>query len=502
MVANTDVSYNEYMDKMYDDNLNDISLDSEFCKYDFETSNNRLVNNATYNLFEIDKEIFSNLKVDWNNPNVPKFYLKYFDQRPDMKLLYDEYLDKFNNALIEYKEILIPYDIMKSCVESSDNEIYKEKYKNLASSKEKLEQDISFATDKINGIFEKANDYMDALTKLSSIKEQIRLLEQKYHTFINGDISVDEFFANKECISDVAYYSKIKSEILKYKMLLLEKDAYEDKVNNHICSAITMDDVSDKYKGYDSTIGVVPAGEWDTHKNANYYGTGYETGMLGSFEGPQGKETGYDSRKGATKANYKDPDRALLKLLSEVCDKNGNILYPLSSFEKGGEYYYHIFGVNDDGSIDWSKSDNPRFGCKMLGNYLIVGCDQKFNRERGSKLITSLGPAIVFDYGVIEDLEADPSHIDISMDEVLFWLRDFSHNEGRYVMSLAGIYEWCTTNSYRGTVDFHYEHMERNYVNNLNVMYGTNLDCFFDNNDFKDETTFESQNQFVYELTY
>ena len=503
MQANADVTYNEYIEKKNDDNFIESSLDGEIYKYDFENSEDKLLNNSEiYNLFEIEKNIYSNLMVDWKNPNAPDNILKYIDQRPDVKLLYDEYIVSFNNTLNEYKQLLIPYDIFKTCFLTTEDGLYKEKYEILSASKEQLEQELQRLTDKLNVIFENANDYINTTNKLKELKKQISDFEKKYRSFIDDETLLEQKIANKSSVSDIAYYSKIKNEILNYKMLLIEKTAYEERLENHICSAITMDDVSDKYKGYDSTTGVVPAGEWDTHKNSNYYGYGYETGMLGSFEGPQGKETGYDSRKGATKLNYKDPDRALLKLLSEVTDKDGNILYSMSSFEKGGEYYYHIFGVNDDGSIDWSKSKNPRFGCKMLGNYLIVGCDQQFNRSRGSKLITSLGPAIVFDYGEIEDLEADPSHIDISMDEVLFWLRDFSHNEGRYVVSMAGIYEWCTTSDYRGTVDFHYEHMERNYVNNLNVMYGVNLDCFFDNDDFEDETTFASQEDFVKELTY
>ncbi len=503
MPANVDVAYNEYIEKMNDDKFIESSLDGEIYKYDFEDSKDKIENSdCIYNLFQVEQNIISKLMVDWKNPEVPDYFNNYFEQRPDVKLLYDEYVTLFKEVKLEYKQLLIPYDIIKTCYETSNMELYKEKYEILSKSKEDLENQIQNLTEKLNVIFNNANDYMETIVKLRELKNQINYFEKKYRHYIADETLLEQKIENKSSISDVAYYSKLKQEIINYKMLLIEKDAYQEKLSNHICSAITMDDVSDKYNGYDSTIGIVPAGEWDTHKNSNYSGYGYETGMLGSFEGPQGKETGYDSRKGATKSNYKDPDRALLKLLSEVTDKEGNLLYPMSSFEKDGEYYYHIFGVNDDGSIDWSKSDNPRFGCKMLGNYLIVGCDQKFNRSRGSKLITSLGPAIVFDYGEIEDLEADPSHIDISMDEVLFWLRDFSHNEGRYVVSMAGIYDWCTTSDYRGTVDFHYEHMERNYVNNLNVMYGSNLVCFFDNDDFEDETTFASQEDFVKELTY
>ena len=137
----------------------------------------------------------------------------------------------------------------------------------------------------------------------------------------------------------------------------------------------------------------------------------------------------------------------------------------------------------------------------MLGNYLVVGCDQRINRERGSKVMTSLGPAIVFDYGEIDDLEEDPSHIDISMDEVLFWLKDFSHNQDKQVESLAGIYDWCTPKNYVGMIDKNYEHMERNYVNNISVTFGMDFTCVFDREDFENVTHYDSQEEFVYTLT-
>ena len=88
------------------------------------------------------------------------------------------------------------------------------------------------------------------------------------------------------------------------------------------------------------------------------------------------------------------------------------------------------------------------------------------------------------------------------MDEVLFWLKDFSHNQDLAIESVSGIYDWCTTDSYTGIIDESYEIMERNYVNNLNVNYDANLICVFDREDFSDETNFENQNDFVYQLTF
>lgn len=466
MDANIDYYYDEYGD-ITDGRYMFLEVNGQIYVYDFEKlDSNPLILNDIH-------EFSTNYA-----------FARYFEQRPDVKQLYIDINESLRKSKKIYDDLIIKVN----------NELNTD----LESEKANLEMEISELENKKDEIISDVYDYCDCLTRLEEVNKELKKYEQ---WSINLLGICDEKIKSNSSISDLMYYSNLKLEFQKYDLLLQKKQAYEDEVKRYITSAISLDDVKSQLKGYNSSKGIVPAGEWDTWINSKYTGYGYETGMIGSFEGPQGKETGYDSRKGDEKLNYKDPDRSLLKFLSEVTDKYGNILYPAQSFEKGGKYYYHIFGVNDDGSINFDLIDNPRFGCKMLGNYLLVGADQRLNRERGSKVMTSLGPAIIFDYGKIEDLNEDPSHIDISMDEVLFWLKDFSHNENRKVESLAGIYEWCTTNSYDGTIDFNYEHMERNYVNNLNVKYNANLSCIFDYDDFKNETCYDNQEQFVYTLS-
>lgn len=425
----------------------------------------------------------------------------YFEQRPDVKIVYEKLVNLIEENNEEINKVNIEIDNIEQVMLHVSNDEIKLKYDELLNKKEKLQSERMSYIERKYKYMQDIYDYNNLIIELDELNNKIYEYEQERPEVLL-EIFYDEIINNTESDSDKAYYSKLKRDKEKYLLMLEKKEIYEQKIKEYICSSITLDDISDELKNYNSSIGKVPAGQWDTWTNKKYLGYGYITGLTGAFEGPQGKETGYDSRKGDTKANYKDPDRSLLIFLSQVTDSNGNILYPMESFEKGGEYYYHIFGVNDDGSINWNLVDNPRFGCKMLGDYLIVGCDQRFNRERGSKVMTSMGPGISFDCGTIEDLEEDPAHIDISMDEVLFWLKNFSHNQDKTVESLTGIYDWCTPEDFDGLIDENYEHMERNYVNNINVTFNTNYICIFDRDDFEDSTSYDSQEEFVYKLPF
>lgn len=458
--ANVDYIYEEYKDQV--ENENSVTINGqnyEFNAYDFEKSSyyvNKYNNDNNYNMF------------------YESYVEKYLEQRPDLNILYDEIIKQLNDYRYEYFELLEQYGLLFNLLNNFFTENLIEKYNELNLKKEELENKILLLESKKCEYMIDGYNYSIKLSKINNINDNIELL-------LNDTNSYDDE---------------------KYSSLLEEKEFLEQELEKYICSSISLDDIKDKLKNYNSSFGKVPAGEWDTWTNPKYEGYGYETGMTGSFEGPQGKETGYDSRKGAIKTNYKNPDSSLLQFLSNVTDSEGKILYPIESFEKGGEFYYHIFGVNDDGSINKDLINNPRFGCKMLGNYLLVGADQRLNRERGSKVMTSLGPAIVFDYGTIDDTSIDPGHIDISMDEVLFWLKDFSHNKDKKIESLAGVYDWCTSYDYSGTIDINYEHMERNYVSNLNMASNGNLICIFDRDDFENETSYNSQEEFVYSLKY
>lgn len=501
MYSSNDAAYiYDYYNK-YKTGTSPVSIDYNGEMYDFEfglpdittgpnySSDGRNINAKMmvdqYNSIDENEEEYS--KMD--------FYFNYFEQRPDIKILYED-LNKLlaenkpKKAFLEKKLTIIETYMPKNLKK------YSKEHDELIKELEKSSEIIDFCNEKLDSIISDIYEYNNLLISLHYAENKLG----KYPEI--EDKPYAEMFASASSVSDKIYYSQLaqtQSEVNKIKE---EIETIKSGMASYQTAAITLDDIKYHLKGYNSSCGNVPAGEWDTWKNPKYEGSGYVTGLIGSFEGPSGKETGYDSRKGAEKSNYKDPDRALLKLLAQVTDKDGNYLYPMSSFRKGGEYYYHIFGVNDDGSINWNLIDNPRFGCKMLGNYLIVGGDQRLKRNRGSKVMTSLGPAIAFDCGDIDDLVEDPGHIDISMDEVLFWLRDFSHNQDLYIETVSGIYDWCTTDSYKGIIDESYEIMERNYVNNLNVTYDANLICVFDREDFVDETNFENQNDFVYQLTY
>lgn len=487
--ANIDYYYQEYKNNQNNNSLNVNGQLYEYSimdKYDYEKSDS--YNNA-----------FNNFGMK-NLENYDKHVRNYLEQRPDIKILYDEIIKNLSEYRKKYFDNLknIEY-ISKQLNYCSDIELLV-KYRKFLDEQENIQNQILLLESKKCKYDVDGYNYNKIIFGLRKVNLKINSYLKKNDFDI--EISYDELINDDSSISDIQYYSRKKAKQNEYNELIKQKQLLEERYTNYICSAISLKDIKDKLTGYNSSCGKVPAGEWDTWKNPNYVGEGYETGLLGSFEGPQGKETGYDSRKGAEKTNYKDPDSALLMLLSDVTDSEGNKLYPMGSFKKGGEYYYHIFGVNDDGSINWNLIDNPRFGCKMLGNYLVVGCDQRINRERGSKVMTSLGPAIVFDYGEIPDLEEDPSHIDISMDEVLFWLKDFSHNQDKQVESLAGIYDWCTPKSYVGMIDKDYEHMERNYVNNISVTFGVDFTCVFDREDFDNVTHYDSQEDFVYTMTY
>ena len=410
----------------------------------------------------------------------------FFEQRPDLSFLYDEILKRLFNIK---DELLALEDEIGNYTD--EEKIEKEQdYSALLAKKDVLIEERDTLNNRRDEIVMMAIDYLSKMDTLKQKKSELSEIE-------NTNRKLEKEMDN----SSNAYYAKLFSDNgLKISNLEEEILQLENELYNFINESIGVEDVKFLWNGYNSAYGYVPAGEWDTWLNPNYAGEGHLTGLLGSFQGMQGTETGYDSRKGAEKLNYGDPDRALLKLLSQVTDSEGNLLYPIESFEKGGKYYYHIFGVNDDGTINYDLIDNPRFGLKMLGNFFIVGGDQRLLRERGSLVLTSLGPAIVIDNGKIPDLSIDPNHIDMSMDEVLFWLKNYSHNSDLIVNSMAGIYEWCTPEGFDGTIDVSYEIMERNYVNNLCELYDVSLICFFDRDEFFTDTTYDNQDDFVLKL--
>ena len=507
-----DCSYNEYVDQMDNDNLIDIEHDGLVYRFD--------INNEDKKCYEVmDSKIYKyTFKPEGTVTSSafeylePKKYLyqyslfrNYFEQRPDAELVYYDTNEKLEKLSVEYDNIKTSLTLIEAILNYSNYDEVKEQYDIVLSEKDRVESLIIKYEQRMDKIINDIFDYNDSIDELKVINNKIQQFE-----YDNIDLESSEYYQEqletKTSQDDIEYYSSLVSLAQRHELMIEKRELLNQKIRNHICSAVTLNDIDDELKGYNSSYGIVPAGEWDTFNNPYYEGEGCITGLIGAYEGPQGRETGYDSRKGYEKLNYKDPDRALLKLLSEVTDENGNILYPMESFEKGGEYYYHIFGVNYDGSINWNLVNNPRFGCKMLGNYMIVGVGPNsddgncYNRLRGSKVVTSSGLAIVVDYGARSEIETDLGHIDINVDEVLFWLKDFSHNQDRQVQSLAGIYDWCTPEDYCGTVDVNYEHMERNYVNNLNEMYNTNFICIFDREDFENETSYDNQEEFVYKL--
>lgn len=409
-----------------------------------------------------------------------------FEQRPDLNILFDKLLYKIVDLNMEID--LGNNEIKKflSCEDANNSDMYN----SLLEENNKLIEERNILVNRKNDIVNMAIDYMSKKESLSKLRDELDKLERNNNQMNKQIDSASDVYTAKLMVLNDSKIDELENQIV-----TLERELY-DIIN----SSIGIDDIKFLWNGYNSAYGYVPAGEWDSWLNPNYLGEGYLTGLGGSFQGMQGTETGYDSRKGALKSDYGDPDRALLKLLSQVTDFEGNYLYPMESFEKGGKYYYHIFGVNDDGTINYDLIDNPRFGLKMLGNYFIVGGDQRLLRERGSLVLTTLGPAIVIDNGKVDDLEADPNHIDMSMDEVLFWLKKYSHNSDKIVKSMAGIYKWCTPEDFDGVVDVSYEIMERNYVNNLNVQYDLELICFFDREQFSTETNYQSQDEFVLKL--
>ena len=256
--------------------------------------------------------------------------------------------------------------------------------------------------------------------------------------------------------------------------------------------------------------GTIHGGELDPNVR-DWDSSRHHTGMGGSFEGPQGTETAYDARliPKYPKADYSKPDNALLKqLMNYAKDANDNLLFPpvngLSEdelldyyFGKGAPYEYHIYGVNEDGTIDQSKINDPKFGLKMLGNYIMVGTgvvNGQQQRELGSFVITSNSngqefPGIVVDTGETKTT----THIDMSMDQILYHLRHFAVNRNLEVKSLAGFYSWCTPADFKGPLDRAYEMMFRRYCRN------TGQACPLDSPNFpyRDYLNFSSQADFV-----
>ena len=498
--ANVDYSYNEYANQMNDDNFVELNINGETLSFDL--SDNEIIatpessfstSDTKYDI-EIEEE-FDEISTDQMRHN------RFFEQRPDVKIIYDQLEENIANNITIYVKVSSYLLKLEDYLSTNDDAELQEKYDQLVELIELIKNENELLFSKKASISREVNGYNYIAEELDKVNERIKFFNCCFPEIEPG-MTYEDVLATLTDTSDEKYLDYLKRGTEVYPELLNEQSSLQEQLLPYITASITLDDIQDQIKGYNSLIGLVPAGEWDACINPKYDGEGYVTGMAGSFEGPQGKETGYDSRKGDGKANYKDPDRTLLEYLSLVTDDDGNQLYPMESFEKGGKYYYHIFGVNDDGTINWDLIDNPRFGCKMLGDYLIVGGDQTEHRERGSKVMTSIGPAIVFDYGTIPDLQEDPSHIDISMDEVLFWLKNFSHNQDRSIETLAGIYDWCTEEGFTGLVDLDYEHMERNYVNNLNVTYNQNLTCIFDRDDFDDCKNYSSQEEFAYRLRF
>jgi len=509
--ANIDYSYNEYTNLNNEEDSIKVEVNGEVLEFDIpkvttiiESSTPPITetNHVSDTKYGVKLQEDFDEKKEYEEPTKEERYLnRFFEQRPDVKIIYDEIENNIANNISTYVKA-IDYKIkMEYYLIDNESKELEECLDQLRIIINAIREENILLFEKKSSIKNEAFGYNKVAEKLDALKEKIQFF-QCCHPYLEPGMTYEDVLEVLPEDFDEKYLPVYEKGAVLFEELLKEQAEYQEEVLSYISKAITMDDIRDKIKGYNSLIGLVPAGEWDACINPNYDGEGYVTGLAGSYEGPQGKETGYDSRKGDEKLNYKDPDRSLLKLLSLVTDSDGNQLYPMESFEKGGEYYYHIFGVNDDGTINWDLIDNPRFGCKMLGDYLIVGGDQREHRERGSKVMTSIGPAIVFDYGTIDDLYEDPSHIDISMDEVLFWLKDFSHNQNREIESLAGIYDWCTTEDFDGLVDIDYECMERNYVNNINVTYNKNYKCIFDREDFDDTKNYDSQEEFVYSLKY